>query len=52
MKVANSEIAVARENGPFDEVKSEETGIVIPVFLWWLGVPVTLLVLLWLFGIL
>jgi len=28
-----------------------ESGIVVPAILWWLGVPITILILLWLFGV-
>ncbi len=30
------------------DLPSNENGIVIPVIMWWLGVPLTVIVILWL----
>lgn len=30
---------------------NQDGGIVVPVVLWWLGVPLALLLVLWMFGV-
>lgn len=53
MKFTNPEVATADKISQQIENDSEtNAGLVIPVILWWLGAPITLLVLLWFFGIL
>jgi len=32
-------------------IKDPEAGIVLPALLWWMGVPLSLLLVLWLIGI-
>lgn len=49
MKPAWTNLAEAMEALTKDA--GEKGGIVVPAILWWLGAPLTLLVILWLLGV-
>jgi len=47
MKTLKEEINIEQ---PLENLETEN-GIVVPAILWWLGVPITLLIILWLVGV-
>lgn len=49
-KIVNQKLGAGRKS--LKITTSNEKGIVLPAILWWIGVPFSLLLVLWLIGIL